>query len=117
MVDHARTNSRIGEAVNNDKAPGMTVVVIGVKGQRLIGRNIGNPDFIKLKRLARHMFECIDIDLVFKVADLRIGDLCAHLDQIGTTGQQRVIMHPDDARFELIGKIRFGIGLCQNVAA
>ena len=116
-IDEPHADRVVGEAVDDDEAAKLAVLVIGRKGDRRAEIEIAHADLVERQRLGRHMFERVDVDLVFGAFERAVDGAGADLDEIGAAGQHRLIAHPQDARLELVGRTdRIAAG-AENIAA
>ena len=72
-IDHAGADRRIGEAVDQDEAARVAVLVIGIEGDGLRRGDIAVADFVQMQGLAGQMVERVDVDLVLQFGDLDAG--------------------------------------------
>ena len=115
--DHAGADRMIGEAVDDDERAGAAILVVGIEGDREARRQVADRDVVELERRRGEMLAGVDVDLVFDRGDRHRRGLGADAAQIGASGHQRLVAHPDHVRGELIGDFRPRLRADQNVAA
>ena len=123
-VQHARGDGGVGELVDQDEAAQRAgwaeppcSVAIGLEHDRPVGGDFGDADRVQVERLRRQLFERVDVELMLGLGDGRGGGLGAELQPIAAAGDHRLVGHPDDGRFELVGGVRRVLGRGDDVAA
>ena len=117
MRDHARRRRLVGLAVDQDEGAGLAIVGVGIEGDRRRRREIAEADLVELEALGGELVECVDVDAVLELGDLRRHGAGADLHQIRAAGQHRVGAHPDEMRGELVGDLRPARRMRKHVAA
>jgi hypothetical protein len=103
--DHAGAGGRMGEAVDQDEGAGAPVLRIGVESHRARGREVAEADFVQRQRPARPVLQRVDVDLVLERRDLCRQRPGADPQEIGAPRQQRLLVHPQHMRAELVGDL------------
>ena len=98
----------VGQLVDQDEAAERAVGAgsfdgIGLEHDLAVGRELGDADRIEAQRLRREMLERVDVDLIFGCLDRRGDSLRAELHPVAAAGEQLLVRHPHDRRFELVG--------------
>ena len=70
-IDEPHADRVVGEAVDEDEAAKVAVLVIGRKGDGCVKIEIADADLVELERLRRHVLERVDVDLVFRTVRAR----------------------------------------------
>ena len=78
---------------------------------------VAQADLVQLERLARHMVEIVDIELVFEARNGGRGGLAPAFDGVGAAGQHRLLVEPHDTRGDLVGNRRRLLNAGNDVAA
>ena len=116
-VEHARSDGAVGQLVDQDEATERAAFSISFEDDGLVGCNFGDADSIQLQRLGCQMLHRVDVDLIFGRVDCRRDHLRTELEPIGTTRDQRLVSHPHDICFKLVGDLRRIVRNRNDVAA
>src|SRR5262249_24667934 len=104
--NHSAADGGKCEAIDENKAPGLPIFLIGVERERAIERDIAKSDLIEIQMLRREVFARTDVYSVLQPRDLRAYEACTCKKKIGSARQQGLIAHPDEVRGKLFGKDR-----------
>ena len=116
-IQHTCGDRSIGNFVDQNKAAQRRLFGIGFERNRLVSVHFRNADRIQLQRLGRKMLHRVDVDFVFRLLH-RSGDrLGGELKPVAATRFQRLFVHPDDRRFELVGDFGRGIRGSDHITA
>ena len=107
----------VGEAVDQDEAAGLANLRKAVERNGRRGGDVANADFVERQRVRGLPPQRLDIDAMLDTGHARGDGADADLEQVFTSGQQRLLAHPDQVGFELIGDLRRPVGRDQRVAA
>ena len=66
-IDQPHADRVVGEAVDDDEAAEMAVLVIGREGDGAVEIEIADADLVEAQRLRRDMLQRVDVDLVFRL--------------------------------------------------
>ena len=116
-VDHPRRRRGVGQFVDQDEAAERAVVRKRLEHDRAVGIDLGDADLVELERARREMLEAVDVDPVLGRLDGGRDGLGGELEPVAAPGQQRVLVHPHDGRFELVGDGGRVGGMGDNIAA
>ena len=116
-IDHAGAHRGIGEAVDQDEAAAVAIILVRIERQGLGQGEIAIADFVQRQGLARQMLQIVDIDFVLQRRYRRRHRGGAQLEQILAAGQQRLIRHPQQMGRELVGDVGPRFRRRQHVAA
>ena len=117
LAQHAGGDGVVGDAVDQDEAAGVAILGVGIKGDRPVEFQFADADFVEVQLLGLHMFQSVDVDLVFQGQHGRGNGLRADLHQIASAAQHRLLAHPNDGRLELIADLGRCVGGADQVAA
>ena len=101
-MQHARGNRRIADLIDQNEAAELAAFLIGLEHQGLVRGQIRDANGIEAQRLCGKVFHRVDVDLILRAVDGRGRELRRELQPIRSTGQQFLIGHPHQRRFELI---------------
>ncbi len=90
---------------------------VGVEGQRLAGRDVDDRDLVQFQLLGCELLEAVGVDPVLDLCHAGEDGLAAAFQQQGPAGQQRLLMHPDQMRSELVGDLGPAHGAAQQIPA
>ena len=92
----------IGESVDQDEAPRLTVFFIGIEGDGAVDVERAQPDLVQGQLLSGDLFLGVNIDPIGDADDPRGNRPRTDLHDVASTGQERLIRHPYEGRTELI---------------
>lgn len=72
-IDHARTDSAVGKAVDEDEATGVTVADVRVERDRSIETEVAHTDFVERESSRCGLLESVDVDRSESVRTVRIA--------------------------------------------
>ena len=102
-VQQAGADRIVRQAVDQDETAGISVLPIGVEGDRAIHREVAHADLVQLEPLRGEVLQGIDVHAIFRVGDRRGHGLRPDLQPVGAAREHRLVAHPDDCRLELVG--------------
>ena len=102
-VQQAGADRVVRQAVDQDEAAGVAVLLVGVEGDRAVHGDVAHADLVQLQPLGGEMLQSIDVDPVLRMGDRRGDGLRPDLQPVGPAGEHRLIAHPHDRRLELVG--------------
>ena len=115
-VDQAGRDRVIRQAIDEDDAAQVAVVRIGFQDHGPIQLQRAHPDLVEVQGLGGRVLERVDIHLVAEPRHRRRRHGRAHLHQVGATLRHRLLVHPDEGGFELVGDGRGRVGGGDDVA-
>ena len=116
-ADHAGGDGRVGEAVDQDEAAGVAVLLIGVEGDRRGGRDVDEADLVQLQHLRRRCARACRRRAVFQLGH-RAPARCASCSSGDTGGRAAAAPRPSrEIGGELVGDAAAARRARQNVAA
>ncbi|MOA36386.1 hypothetical protein D3C78_1579060 [compost metagenome] len=89
---------------------------IGVEDQRLAQCNVGYHDVVKPQLAAGLVGLGVDVYTVFQGGKAGAGPLVGQLYFVGSPDQPRLLVHPHQGSFELVGYLQRLVGACEHVA-
>lgn len=116
-ADHAGGNGAVAQLVDQDEPAEIAVFGVRLERDRPVRGNVDGADGIELQRLRRQVLHRVDVDLVLGLGDGGGRALRAHHHPIRTARQHRRLVHPDQRRLELIGRLHRAIGGREDIAA
>ena len=103
ILDQARANGGVRQTVDEDEAAGFTVVLVGIEGDRLAGKEVAHADLVQRQLFGRQVLHGVDVDLVLGHRQGHRQGFAADFHQVGATGEHGLLVHPDQADLELVG--------------
>jgi hypothetical protein len=87
------------------KAPSSRFSAYASNGDRLVEVEVAVGDLVEVQVLGRQVVLGVDVDLVLDLGDLRADGAAADLQPVRAAGQQRLVVHPQQVRGELVGDL------------
>jgi hypothetical protein len=99
------------------KAPGRTIFLVGVEGDRRGRGEIAKADFVETQGFRREFAERIDIETMLELGHRDGNGPGARFHEIGAARQELAVTHPNEMRRELVGDLGPVFRIAQNIAA
>ena len=105
------TDGGVVETIDEDEATHFVVLGVGIESDGPVQVDVADADVVEVEGGRSGVLHGVHVHLVLGMSERGADRAGADLEQVGAPREHRVLVHPDDVSFEMIGHLgRIGVG-------